>query len=313
MRQELLHRESVTPLLNPYFEKVDQLVFNWAASSHFFLNDTERKRFQDQQLNKFASRLFPNADEQELIQITKLFLVLFCLDDRADQLSGRSRIRFWKELIRHYDHAETGIHAFNTDAIGKLFWEIHWGWFRDRAREMRMGILLTHYIRKFFKAGLWEAKNLAKKKPPTIIKYVHQLKHCSGAGIAIELLGYLQDNRFPAVLFHHPKLEPLYQTITEIICFSNDLSSYKKEAQAGDFHNLVLLKELHYKIPREQAVEIIKSRLDFLKEVYRNQQQLFQEISPETTIQDNPMAFAIIRMLQGMDTWVREDTKRYGT
>ncbi|WP_460546389.1 terpene synthase family protein, partial [Echinicola sediminis] len=219
MNQELTHLGVDVPLLNTHFEKANRIVIKWAISNRLFLNDRERSRCIDQQLNKFAARLFPNANEQELVHISQLFLVLFCLDDRADRLSGRSRINFWKELIRQYDHIHTGLHSNNTDAIGKLFWEIHWGWFRDRARSKTLGTLLTKYIRKFLKAGLWEAKNLTKDTPPAIIKYIHQLKHCSGAGIAIELVAYLNDNDLPSQLFHHPKLVPLSHTLTELICY----------------------------------------------------------------------------------------------
>ncbi|WP_215222695.1 terpene synthase family protein [Echinicola shivajiensis] len=311
MKQEKLYEEEQCSKLNPHFKVADQLCREWAATHIFFLNDEERKKTHDQQLNKFAARLFPNADKQEMLQISKLFLVLFCLDDRADQLKGQTRIKFWKELIKKYDHIHRGIHAYYNDAIGKLFWEIHWGWFRDRARKIGLGIQLSQFIRKFLKAGLWEAKNLQKNKPPTIIKYVHQLKHCSGAGIAIELLGYLQSNKLSPQVFHHPKLEPLYQTITEIICFTNDLSSYEKEKRDGDLHNLVLLKEMQYHIPLEESIKRIKERLDFLQQIYVNQHRIFP-LMGNTHLQEKiRLIKAIYAMLQGMEIWVSKDTRRY--
>ncbi|GAB3654989.1 hypothetical protein GCM10028791_26010 [Echinicola sediminis] len=207
----------------------------------------------------FAARLFPNARKEELEQITRLFLILFYLDDKADSYKGKDRIIFWKYLTQFNQQIGKGNIITGNTAIPETYRQLHWGWFRDRSREKRLGTKLARYIGKFLKAGLWEAKNLARNKQPSILKYVQQLKHCLGAGIAVELLGYLDGHDFPPELFHHKSLLPLYQTITEIICFSNDLASFEKEERDGDFHNLVLLKEYQYNIPRKQAIKAVQT------------------------------------------------------
>ncbi|GGF44383.1 terpene synthase family protein [Echinicola rosea] len=311
MNYEALHHRSSVPVLNPNYEHVSERVYEWARKKGLFLGENDLKRSCSQKHNKFAPRLFPDAGKEELEQITRLFLVLFYLDDRADSLHGNRRVNFWKEQIQLNRQIAKGNLSAGDAASAETFWQLHWGWFRDRSRERKMGTRLVRYVGKFLKAGLWEAKNLAKEKQPTIIKYVHQLKHCSGAGIAVELLGYLRAHDFPVEVFHHRCLGPLYQTITEIICFSNDLASYEKEERDSDFHNLVLLKEYQYKIPRKQAEERVRERLEFLEEVYRKQQIDFQESCPGSPPHKQALGKAIDRMIKGMHIWATRDTVRY--
>lgn len=297
-------------LLNPNFGRVNDLVQTWAEKGNLYYNREEKRKCDHQQLNKFAARLFPLANEEELLNITKLFLVLFCLDDRADKLKGQVRVNFWKEQLDlfSYHQKKAGLGAC---CIDEVYYELHWGWFRRRTTENRLGLHLIKHIRKFLKAGMWEAKNLARSKPPTIIKYIYQLKHCSGAGIALELLAYLEKSNLPPELFHHKELAPLFQTIIELICLSNDLTSYEKEDKVGDFHNLVILQEMQYHIARPIALDRINKRVQFLKEVYSNQTQNILQIDIGHYYQKSKLITGINSLLNGMEKWVKDDTGRY--
>lgn len=298
-------------MLNPNYEHVSERVYEWAREKGLFLEENDLKRCCSQKHNKFAPRLFPDAGKEELEQITRLFLVLFYLDDRADSLHGNRRINFWKEQIQLNRQIAKGNQSAGNAASAETFWQLHWGWFRDRSREKSLGTRLVRFVGKFLKAGLWEAKNLEKEKQPTIIKYVHQLKHCSGAGIAVELLGYLDAHKFPPELFHHKNLMPLYQTITEIICFSNDLVSYKKEEKAGDFHNLILLQEKQYQISRPIALNYTQDRLKFLQEVFSKQIKNILKTDAGNHYQKMDLVASIHNLLKGIEYWAKVDTQRY--
>ncbi|WP_200978279.1 terpene synthase family protein [Echinicola sp. 20G] len=310
MNYETLNHGTAVPLLNPSYEPVSERVYEWAKRKGLFIDENEFRCCRSQKLNKFAARLFPKASKVELEQIMRLFLILFCLDDRADQLKGNIRVQFWKELLHQYSAIKKNIAYTGTSAIIEVFQEVHWGWFRQCAADKELGVRLINYVRKFLKAGLWEAKNLATNTSPTVIEYFSHLKHCSGAGIAIELLAYL--NIYPfGRLVHHPHLAPLYQTIVNLICLSNDLSSYVKEAAAGDFHNLILLKEQQYRISREQSIERVKQHLAFHQKIFLNQVQLVREIPNVSPSEMELLVKAINELLKGMELWAREDTGRY--
>jgi len=310
MNYDTLRHGTAVPLLNPNYEPVSERVNAWAREKQLFMDETEFRSCISQKLNKFAARLFPKAAKRELVEISKLFLVLFCLDDRADRLKGNTRVQFWKELLHQYSATKKNIAYTGTSAIIEIFQEVHWGWFRQCAADKELGVRLINYVRKFLKAGLWEAKNLANNTPPTVIEYFSHLKHCSGAGIAIELLAYLNIHPFGR-LIHHPHLAPLYQTIVNLICLSNDLSSHVKEAAAGDFHNLILLKEQQYKITRVQAIERVSQHLVFHQKIFKNQLQLVQELPQASALEKCLLLEAINGLLVGMKLWVREDTGRY--
>lgn len=298
-------------LLNPFAGVVDREVMDWADRIGFFESPEERESVRRQQLNKFASRMYPNADFGELLPITKLFLTLFCLDDRADSLQGMERSRYWKKVRAGYGRCPVGKDHLDGDPMPETFTEILWDWGGKNPLSPDRGRKLKRLVWNFIRAGHWESVNLSKGLPPSINSYLRQLKHSSGAGIAMDLLLYIKNNGFGHDIFYHPALKPLQSTIVLLICLSNDLASCNKEEKAGDFHNMVLLEEYHYLISREEAGQRVKSEYLFLKKAYIRQEQEYLSKAPGSRQQKQAVCDALRTLLIGCQTWAKEDTVRY--
>jgi hypothetical protein len=104
-------------VLNPYYKIVDYEVNKWAEEYSLFENEQEKILSQNQHLNKFASRLYPNANLNELLPISKLILVLFLADDRADRLHGEGKIDFWKNLLSDFEQVASNGHGLAWEMI----------------------------------------------------------------------------------------------------------------------------------------------------------------------------------------------------
>ncbi|SMD44788.1 hypothetical protein SAMN00777080_3422 [Aquiflexum balticum DSM 16537] len=296
-------------VLNPYYKIVDFEVNKWAEELNLFENEEEKIISKNQHLNKFTSRLYPNANLKELLPISKLILVLFLADDRADRFHGKGKIDFWKNLLSDF---EQGTNNGQGIVWGMIFSEISLIHCNHNLSSIALaGKNFRNLVRNFIKAGIWESENLFANNPPLPNEYLKKLKHSSGAEIAIHFLTHIQSNKIDLGTLYSPELKQLRKTLLLIICLSNDLASFSKEECSGDFHNLVLLYEIHFKLNRKESIARVIEKLNLLKKKYLSLLKQVQKnpgICPEKKIS---ICDSFNGLLLGCEIWAKEDTGRY--
>lgn len=301
--------QSGQKILNPFFEIVQDEIELWAKGNNLYENESERIITNNQHLNKFASRLYPNASLTELQPISKFILVLFLADDRADKLDGSERVRFWKNILRDFDQGTSEKNQFYWEALLSDFPPDPWK--QNIASLALAGKNIRNMVRNFIMAGIWEADNLLENKPPLPENYLKKLKYSSGAEIAIHYLTFIQSNKIDSATLYSPELKQLRKTLILLICLSNDLASFRKEESSGDFHNLVLLYEIHFKLNRKESIAKVTEKLNLLKKDYLSlQKQLLN--NPGICIEKKKsICDSFNRLLLGCEIWAKEDTGRY--
>jgi hypothetical protein len=123
---------------------------------------------------------------------------------------------------------------------------------------------------------------------------------------------HIQSNKIDPATLYSPELKQLRKTLLLMICLSNDLASFSKEENSGDFHNLVLLYELHFKLTGSESIDKVTEKLKLLKEEYLSLQNHFLNnpgICPE---KKQSICDSFNRLLLGCEIWAKEDTGRYG-
>ncbi|WP_194972517.1 terpene synthase family protein [Aquiflexum lacus] len=296
-------------VLNHYYKIVDYEVNKWAEDCSLFKNEEEKIHSQNQHLNKFASRLYPNANLNELLPISKLIMVLFLADDRADRLQGAERVGSWKNMLSEFEFGLVRENVFCWDSLLSDFSMINHS--SNIASIALAGKNICEMVRNFIKAGIWESENLLESSPPLPADYLKKLKHSSGAEIAIHYLTFIQSNKIDPATLYSPELKQLRKTLLLLICLSNDLASFRKEENTGDFHNLVLLYEIHFKLTRIESIAKVTEKLKLLKEDYLSlQNQLIN--NPGICIEKkNSICDSFNNLLLGCEIWAKEDTGRY--
>jgi hypothetical protein len=170
----------------PNFEIAWIELDSWAKEYKLYESDWESGLVKAQKLNKFASRLYPNASLIELLPISKLILVLFLADDRADRLHGPERVHFWKNYLLDFENGTSEKNPFCWETLLSDFPTSPWKQNLASLALARKNI--RNMVRNFIFAGIWEAENLLKNKPPLPENYLKKLKYSSGAEIAIHYL-----------------------------------------------------------------------------------------------------------------------------
>jgi hypothetical protein len=283
----------------------------WSATDFPFLNVAYSSPDEIQMLNSFAVYLYPNAEKKELIFISKVFRYLFFLDDMADQYTGSKKILFWEQMLNLFIHVTTrgkkAVLNRNGKILVEIFESLEATGIDEKGKECFKKCILN-----FVKAGIWEAKNLYHNHPPLISKYLKKLGHSSGAEVAIFSLAMIQTNGIQASTLFCKKLMGLRQCLIRIVCLCNDLDSLEKEEKEGDFHNLVLLLEIHHGMDRKEAIILVKSKL---KTILNNYQISATAFLLETSIasqEKNAILAGFDNILKGCQQWTKDNKVRYG-
>jgi hypothetical protein len=283
----------------------------WTATDYPFLDAAYSSPEEIQMLNSFAVYLYPNAEKKELLFITKVFRYLFFLDDMADQYTGSKKILLWEQVLNLFIHVTTRGKKAELNGNGKILVEIFES-LEATGIDEKGKECFKKCIFNFVKAGIWEAKNLYHNHPPLISKYLKKLGHSSGAEVAIFSLAIIQSNGIQASNLFCKKLMGLRQCLIRIVCLCNDLDSLEKEEKAGDFHNFVLLLEIHHGMDRKEAIILVKSKL---KTILNNYQISATAFLLETSIasqEKNAILAGFDNILKGCQLWANDNETRYG-
>ena len=92
---------------------------------------------------------------------------------------------------------------------------------------------------KSLAAALWEANNRQKCLIPTLEYYINNRVDTSGIISILELINIVGLVKLPPAILDSPDVLKISLTVNNIICWANDIVSYRKEHDCGDFHNLV--------------------------------------------------------------------------
>jgi hypothetical protein len=216
--------------LNIHTQAADSKVLRWAWEKGLFENPAELERCRQQKINWFAGYLFPESQEEKLLEIMKFFLGLFLLDDLTDVQTDKSHLLVLERLKNSVridsSHRLDRLSAALIDLKGNLS-----KYFTADHAAIEWEEAWHNYLNGL----LWEVKNKLNRKLPSLEEYRYLRPFASGVFLAILLArgeGHLKECR----------TELLELELSRFICLANDISSFEKEFLKGEFHNEVFIQ-----------------------------------------------------------------------
>lgn len=300
------------PVEMPFFESIKIQMDTWILRNKIVdANTLERDSLKLDSLYKFAPRLFPNANPRIQILASKLFFLLFLMDDNADSHHGN----YWSDLWEYhlcYDKEKSN----NPDLI-KIAIEII-DLLNLCETTGRRPQLLKGFI-EFIHAGVNEKSKWRDSNFPSLNEYLDFNRKSSGVGLSFEILeiahpelGYL----IPSDFFDEMK-----RLIGDLIILTNDLDSYKKEHLENDINNLVILNKLKKKYSWETSENQVET---IVGQKFQTLEVLFTRFintmgSAEAMLSgkmDTSCKFyncfeKLIHIFLGCKYWAKYDSKRY--
>src|SRR5258706_14221974 len=130
---------------------------------------------------------------------------------------------------------------------------------------MNMQRIIFAVVDSFY-ASVWEADNRAHKRIPDITVYLQKRSLTCAFFTYLEIFELTHGSSLSQETQQHIAVRELSLKANNIICWCNDIISYRKEVHQGDIHNLVLLSQHTYNLDLQDAIEHVADLHD--AEVY---------------------------------------------
>lgn len=229
---------------HPLVAEVARESAGWAAEIGLTGGAASRLRLAGAAVADLAGRACPEAPVDRLRLLTDLITWLFAVDDACDEDGlGAAPTRLAPAVAGLLDvldlRGDPAPPALSGTA-GPHGVALHDLCRRVRAHAQPTVLLaFTGQLREYLLALLWEAANREHRRVPGVAEYVQMRRHTGGVHPSFTLTDLAYDGP-GAVDRTDPALAALETLAADLVCWCNDVFSYRKEGRlTGDGHNLV--------------------------------------------------------------------------
>lgn len=208
----------------------------WGVATGLLDGPDALRRFDAARFAWLSARAYPSAPVPELVLVSEWNLWLFVHDDGCDaDATGRdpdALVRLYRELraVLHGAPASDGATACAlADLVPRILAGAPVPW-----RERFVGV-----VDDYFAACVWEARNRACNRVPTLAEYVRMRRDTGAVRTSIAMIERCEGIVLPDAVREHPIVAALATACNDVVCWANDIISLRKELAEGDVHNLV--------------------------------------------------------------------------
>ncbi|GAA0559750.1 terpene synthase family protein [Chitinophaga japonensis] len=298
-------------LMNRFANLANEQNLLWAQTFGLLKTEEALARFRKAKFALLVSRTFPNAGYEELCILCNFNSWLFLHDDQCDEAQmGRQATNlqqvtdyFTEILTREIAEPEQG-GAFAlalADIWQRLLPLSRPAWRQRFIRSMQ----------EYFKACLWEAGNRAEQRAPSVADYVIMRPYTGALFVDLEFVEISEKVHLPDQVLQHAMVQRLALACNNIVCWTNDIMSCRKEAGQGDVHNLVLALMRERSLSMQDAINETVRMHDEEVRLFAALEKLLPSFDAETD-QELTRYVAVLRSwITGNYDWSVLDTGRY--
>lgn len=242
-----LYHPFATPV-HPDFERAEQDLLTWLEGHRLLENPGWSKGLRHGKVGEYCSRVYSDATYEGLLIASCAYAWIYCIDDGFCGLHGMARtpgelaaVNLWLyELIADpagHDPAplreELGA-RHPAQMADFLLTMQESGW--DLCRRIAAISTPAQYARwtagmmTFLFSVLWEAGRFASNVIPGTSEYLSGRTYTGNAEGAFSLLDIAAGHEVPEEIYHDADVARLRRIIGLILCLTNDIFSYPKEA-----------------------------------------------------------------------------------
>ncbi|MGH8659308.1 MAG: terpene synthase family protein [Gammaproteobacteria bacterium] len=314
--------------VSPYAEAVDQHTLAWAERHALVTGARALERLRAFKSGWLAARAYPYAPLNRLAIVSDWNTWLFMLDDQCDEHGIGKRPERLTALHAKCLHVLAGGRPEPQDRVTAQFPQrerradkcidlplLH---ALDDLRERLQAIVAPDWMARFiqrvseyFESSVWEAENRAHGLWPEPATYTRMRPYTGAVYTVIELIEAAEGIALPLAVRKHPRVQRLALITSNVVCWSNDTISLKKEHAHHDTHNLALIFQRHYGLTIQEAV-------DRVAKLTEAQMRQFIALESRMPVFGAGLDAVVRRFVAGLRAWMRGnldwsyDSGRYG-
>jgi hypothetical protein len=277
-----------------HVKAVNESVFQWTVACGLY-EPAQRHRYQTLGIGDLACRAYPDATYRKQVLAGSFLVWLFVFDDRCcdeheAESSPENMIQVVSKLLgilenRPHETCSTPIETGFTDFIQQL--SCH----AVVTQRKRFSSAVTGYLLSM----CWEAANRRRLRVPELAEYMHMRFHSGAVPTCLALIDIINDFNLSSEEYYHPDVTRLIEAASNLVSWSNDIFSYRKEQERnGIAHGLPSV------LQHQQSLEISHAMQKAI-------QLHDEELRAYAPLEDDVRQWAsanLCRFLDGLQHWI---------
>lgn len=277
--------------INPFAKEIQQSMIEWAKEIGL-LDINNINKYKSQKIAYLASRSQP-YDSSENVRLTSDYLLLFCmLDDYSENVKEPNEFKEYSNKI---------IEILKGDVIyiGDPFLNGWKDWWRrvQAVTPLEFHHLLIKNITECFESITWEISNQIKKEIPTVDDYNENRLYNGSSFICFNLIEIGGGKLLPTKVRYY-LLSELITSANNLVNWTNDILSLKKEIENEEIHNLVISMQKQNGNTIEESLKDVKNILD-------SEIDKFNELKTKVYELNQPFDSNIIKYISRLENVIR--------
>ncbi|MEV7013134.1 4-epi-cubebol synthase [Streptosporangium sp. NPDC051022] len=242
--------------MNPNVERVDTETLEWLVGSGLVADTETVERYRRAKYGWLGARTYPYAEHHLLRLVTDWCVWLFAFDDAFCE-SDRRAAEIARALPQFYAVLEDLDGGYQVDDVfAKALMEI-----KGRIAAYAGADQLARWCgvtKDYLFAQVWEAANREDEVIPPVEDYIFMRRRTGAMLTVFALIDVASGHRLTPDEWRHPDMRAITKSATDVVVWDNDLISYAKESESGNFrNNLVNVLARHRGYSRQGAMEAI--------------------------------------------------------
>ncbi|MYW02433.1 hypothetical protein [Streptomyces sp. SID3343] len=299
---------------NLHVPTVEKRLLGWARGHGLVRGDAAAERFGAARFTRFAGYIHPDASADDLYLYARFLAWEFLADDRYAQ-DGLRSARAWERVIAHLEPVyRTGtagrdaspVACSLADILGRVYSHADAQW-RERFTNASMATLYSVV------PGNSRREN---STCPGVDEFIRRRRIASGHAPCQLIDEFMTGGRLPPTVRDGALLAEIRTAETDVVSWTNDYYSCRKEEGAGGLDNFVLVLERAEKLDRAQAQDAVARRIqDRVADFLLARRELLGRVDESVSVgaTDRVVRACVETMhnwMAGTDAWSRE-SRRY--
>jgi len=234
-------------------DRLAAVVDRWASDTG--LVDADESVCAQAASPQFVRCVHPNATGVEREFIAKWYCWGFLEDDRRDEGSPDDPSDAVAAQQEFVDIATGESRADEHPPLARALADLRQEWEMLGTPQWRARFT-RHHIR-YFLAHIWETTNRAKSHVPVRGEYVMETRVAAGLPLVFDMAALTSEIDRKSELYRSRQYQRLLRSAANVVCWTNDLYSLKRELLDGDVNNLVLVVRVERDCSLQTAVDAV--------------------------------------------------------
>lgn len=234
------------------WKEVETKMLGWLDRFKLATHPRKREEIIKAKYSEFVCRAYPDVDSVDLLTTIGCFgLWLFIYDDCIEELKDIDDVlhlhqKIESAMVQKINETERNplIQSFSD-----LFEEL-----RNTARPSWL-LRFTEEIKAYCNGTLWEANHRLRGEIPSLESYLIKRMDTSGTLIMFSLIDVLPKDLLPDSVFSNPNFQSFRKCCANLVNYENDIRSFPKEFNQGEFFNLVMVIKNEKQCPIATAMQ----------------------------------------------------------